>query len=179
MASRCAHAAAWLAAVLLSLPLGAASGSSGIQWAVQFTGVSYHFGKPRQPGLRYNETHDGLGMQHSQTHNGWIKTVSVGVMRDSYDNPSAYAGGALARRLRGHDLSVDVGVAPMLFYRTTRFDDWRGDAPLRLVPAVLPTVTLSHRGGLGANLVALPRGNYGRDLRLPGLVFLQITQRLK
>jgi hypothetical protein len=153
--------------------------TSGKQWALQLTGISHHFGKPRQTGMRFNETHDGLGMQQTQSRQGWITTVSFGVMKDSYDNQSAYAGGAVARRLRGHDLSVDVCLAPMLLYRTTRFDDWRGDAPLRLIPALLPTVTLNHRDGLGANLVALPRGNYGQNFKLPGVVFLQVTQRLQ
>lgn len=161
-----------------ALPTAFAQNGGRESWSVQLPGISRHFSKPRQAGMRFNETHDGLGMQATRPREDWLVTWSAGVMRDSYDNQSAYAGAAFMRRLRGFDLSVDVGLSPMLLYRSFRFDDWRGDAPMRVFPVVLPTVTLTHRDGLGANLIAIPPGNYGKNLTLPGVVFLQFTQRI-
>src|SRR5256885_1516003 len=81
-------------------------------------------------------------------------------------------------RLLEGNVEVDLSVAPMLLYRTTRFDDTRGSAPLKLIPVVMPLLSVEHRSsGIGANLTVLPGGNFGKDLQFPGLVFLQFTYR--
>jgi hypothetical protein len=68
----------------------------------------------------------------------------------------------------------------MLLYRTTRFDGARGPAPYKLIPIVMPLLSVEHRAsGIGANMTVLPAGNFGKELRFPGLVFVQFTYRLR
>ncbi len=174
---------AWLA---LALACGCATEvrAQGQHWDMQMPGMSHHFDKPRKRGAQWNESHDGFGLQRSVAlddgiGSGWVWRDSVGVMVDSFGNPGGYAGAGPAWRERRANFDIDAGLAPMLLYRTTRFDDWRGPAPMRLIPAVLPTLTLQHRpSGAGANIIAVPSMNLGGDYRMPGLVFLQFTRRM-
>jgi hypothetical protein len=172
-------------AIGLALAMSSAPAAQAQHWDVQMPGMSHHFERPRKRGAVWNERHDGFGLQRTveldaaRLHAGWVWRESAGVMVDSFGNPGAYAGAGLAWRQRRARFDVDAGLAPMLLYRTTRFDDWRGPAPLKLIPAVLPTFSLQHRpSGTGANIIAVPALTMGADFRMPGLVFVQLTRRL-
>ena len=171
--------------------VGFASGvpahATASNWELQLPGMSQHFEKPRKRGAEWNQYHEGMGLQRTidvdrnRLDGGWVLRYSGGFMLDSYGNESGYLGAGLAWRRRSTIFDVDAGVAPMLLYRTTRFDDpRRGPAPLRLIPAMLPTLSVEHRqSGIGANIILVPAMDLGRDFRMPGLAFVQFTRKLE
>ena len=147
---------------------------------LQLPGLSHHFSDPQLPGRSWTDFHDGLGVQLTQRHQTWVVRYTAGFMRDSFNNQGAYAGGSVGVRLLEGSVEIDLSAAPMLLYRTTRFDDQFGRAPLKLIPVVMPLLSFEHRAsGIGGNLTVLPGGNFGKDLQFPGLVFLQFTYRLR
>jgi hypothetical protein len=169
----------WVPVLLLALAACDAAARDDT-WALQLPGVSRHFGAPQQPGEAWNELHDGLGLQRTQRHASHVVRLTGGFMRDSFNHQGLYAGGALGYRLLEGEYEVDLAAAPMLLYRSTRFDDARGPAPRKLIPIVLPMLTVEHRAsGIGANLTILPAGNFGKELRFPGLIYLQFTVRFR
>lgn len=146
---------------------------------LQLPGVSHHFGAPSQAGRSWTDFHDGLGVQKTERDTSLVVRYTAGFMRDSFNNQGLYAGGSIGLRLHEGEFEVDVSAAPMLLYRTTRFDDARGNAPLKLIPVVMPLLSFEHRPSrIGGNLTILPGGNFGKDLKFPGLVFIQFTYRL-
>lgn len=147
---------------------------------LQLPGLSHHFSSPQQAGRDWTDFHDGLGVQHTTRRARTVLRFTGGFMRDSFNNQGAYAGVAFGLRLLEGDFEVDISAAPMVLYRTTRFDDERGRAPLKVIPVVMPLLSFEHRpSGIGGNLTVLPGGNFGKDLQFPGLVFLQFTYRLR
>jgi hypothetical protein len=149
---------------------------------VQLPGLSHHFSKPTErngmEGRRYNEHHWGIGLEFEDpapTTPGdgrpWITRTSFGLIKDSLDAMGLYAGRTIQRRvLDKAAFSVDVGAGAFLFLRTMQFD-----GPHRLVPAVLPVISVSHKPTrLGVNAVLVPeftiKGN-----KMPGVFFLQFT----
>lgn len=145
-------------------------------WELHLPGVSHHFGKPKVPGRSYNEFHDGLGLQRTEVRPSYVLRYSAGFMRDSFDKQGGYVGGSIGVRVIDGAYSVDLTAAPMLLYRTTGFT--RTDR--KFIPILLPMVSFEHKAtGLGANLTVLPAGNFGKDMRFPGLVYLQFTYRLQ
>jgi hypothetical protein len=167
--------------VACALALVAVEAVAGEQsWELHLPGYSHHFSSPQQPGRHWADLHDGLGLQRTTRNDDTVVRFTAGFMRDSFDNQGLYAGGAIGVRLLRGDVEVDVSAAPMLLYRTTRFDDAHGPAPLKLIPVVMPLLSFEHRAsGIGANLTVLPGGNFGKDLQFPGLVFIQLTYRLR
>lgn len=164
----------WLACFAADAAAGETS------WELQLPGVSHHFSSPQQAGRHWTDFHDGLGVQRTTRNDNLVVRYTAGFMRDSFNNQGLYAGGAIGLRLMRGDVEVDLSAAPMLLYRTTRFDDAAGQAPLKLIPVVMPLLSLEHRAsGIGANLTILPGGNFGKDLQFPGLVFIQFTYRLR
>ena len=148
-------------------------------WELQLPGWSYHFGSPQQPGRHWADYHDGLGVQRTTRNEDTVFRYTAGFVRDSFNNQGLYAGGAIGLRTRRGDIDVDLSLAPMLLYRTTRFDDARGKAPYKLIPIVMPILSMEHHAtGIGANVTVLPGGNFGKDLHFPGLFFIQFTYRL-
>jgi hypothetical protein len=146
---------------------------------LQLPGFSYHFSPPKQEGRSWTDFHDGLGVQFTTRYPQLTVRYTAGFMRDSFNNQGLYAGGSVGLRLLEGDVEVDLSAAPMLLYRTTHFDDAQGDAPLKLIPVIMPLLSFEHRAsGIGANLTVLPGGNFGKDLQFPGLIFLQFTYRL-
>jgi hypothetical protein len=169
--------------LLLACVLGffaAEAGAAEESFELQLPGVSHHFSKPQQPGRDWTDFHDGLGVQLTQRYETWVVRYTAGFMRDSFNNQGAYAGGSLGLRLLEGSVEIDLSAAPMLLYRTTRFDDETGRAKLKLIPVVMPILSFEHRAsGIGGNLTVLPGGNFGKDLQFPGLVFLQFTYRFR
>jgi len=163
-----------LSAVACSTPSAGRSAERFL--TLQLPGFSEHFGAPKEPGKSWNQVHDGLGLEWGHVHNTQIRRYTVGFMRDSFGKQGVYGGAAFGLRLYDRDFSLDASVAPMLLYRTTRFDtDSR-----KLIPVLLPMISIVHQNsGIGANLTVLPAGNFGKDLRFPGLIYLQLTYRLR
>lgn len=149
-------------------------------WELHLPGYSHHFSAPQAPGRHWTDFHDGLGVQRTTRNEDWVVRYTGGFMRDSFHNQGLYAGGAIGYRLMRGDVEVDISAAPMVLYRTTRFDDATGNAPLKLIPVVMPILSIEHRAsGIGANVTVLPGGNFGKDLQFPGLVFVQLTYRFR
>lgn len=170
-----------LAAVFafLAVPIDA-NASSAASWELQLPGLSYHFGSPHQPGKSYRYFHDGLGLQRTEVRPNYVLRFTAGFVRDSFNNHGLYAGGSIGYRFYDQGLKAELAAAPMLLYRTLRFDNASGNAPLRLIPIVLPMLVLDHpASGLGANITALPGGKFGKDLNFPGMVFVQLTYRFR
>lgn len=162
-------AAAWSASSSAQQP-------KGQFLTLQLPGFSEHFGAPKQPGKSWNQVHDGLGLEWGRVNGNRIRRYTAGFMRDSFGKQGLYGGAAYGLRLHDQDFSVDASVAAMLLYRTTRFDtDSR-----KLIPVLLPMLSVVHKStGIGANLTILPAGNFGKDLKFPGLIYLQFTYRLR
>lgn len=171
----------WLAGAVVGLLSAVVSPAVAQQapretWELQLPGISHHFGKPEVAGRSYNEFHDGLGLQLTRVKPAYVTRYTAGFMRDSFNKQGGYAGASLAWRAMDGDFTVDAGAAAMLLYRTTGFK--RDD--LKLIPVVLPMLSIEHKAsGIGGNLTVLPAGNFGKDLRFPGLIFLQFTYRLR
>ncbi|HEU0203854.1 MAG TPA: hypothetical protein VFR86_25875 [Burkholderiaceae bacterium] len=168
-----------LVIAFLALPC-AARAANEPAWELQLPGVSYHFGSPDQPGKRWKQFHDGLGLQRTAPGERYVWRATAGFMRDSYNHQGLYAGASVGYRVYDSSVKAELAAAPMLLYRTTRFDDHRGKAPHRLIPIVMPMIILSHpESGFGANITVLPGGNFGKDLHFPGLIYVQLTYRLR
>lgn len=149
-------------------------------WELQLPGVSYHFGSPDQPGKRWKQFHDGLGLQRTVDGERYVWRATAGFMRDSYNHQGLYAGGSLGYRVYDSSVKAELAAAPMVLYRTTRFDDHRGKAPHRVIPIIMPMIILNHpESGFGANITILPGGNFGKDLHFPGLIYVQLTYRIR
>ena len=145
-------------------------------WQLHLPGVSYHFDAPEQAGKSWNQLHDGLGLQHTRVRGNRVRRLTAGFMRDSFDKQGLYVGGAYGLRLLDGDYQFDVSAAPMLLYRAVEFDARHR----KLIPIILPMLSVEHRrSGVGANITVLPGGNMGKNLKFPGLIFLQLTMTLR
>ena len=143
-------------------------------------GLSHHFGSPQQAGRSWTDFHDGLGVQWTRRDTKMVVRYTAGFMRDSFGAQGLYAGGSIGYRLLEGDHEIDLAAAPLVLYRTTRFDDESGKAPYKVIPVIMPLLSYEHRAsGFGGNLTILPAGNFGKDLRFPGLIFVQFTYRLR
>lgn len=162
--------------------LTARANDSSLTWELQLPGISHHFGTPSQANKSYRHFHDGLGIQRTDDRGEHVVRYSAGFMRDSFGHQGLYIGGSVGYRFNPSDTwRTDVSAAPMLLYRTTRFDDQvHGNAPYRWIPIVLPVVAVQHKpSGIGANIIATPGGNFGKNLKFPGLIYAQFTYRLR
>jgi hypothetical protein len=172
-------AARWFAGAVLGLAAVASPANAqetSESWQLHLPGVSHHFGKPEEAGRQYNELHDGLGLQRTQVKPSYVTRYTAGFMRDSFDKQGGYAGASIGLRLMDGNVTVDAGGAAMLLYRTTGF----AKSDRKLIPVVLPMLSVEHKSsGIGGNVTVLPAGNFGKDLRFPGLIFLQFTYRLR
>lgn len=150
--------------------------------SVQLPGMSHHFDPPMDkhghpmPGRKFNERNWGIGLQIDEPMQGdwqqWTAKTSFGVMKDSLDAMGAYVGQTWQKRLVDDaGFTVELGGGAFLFYRTLRFD-----GPHRLVPAVLPVLSVTYRPWqLGANLVAVPRCRVSGGT-MPNVLYLQFTK---
>ncbi len=156
--------------------LGAAQAHEAqTSWELQLPGVSHHFGSPRMPGKSWNQFHDGLGLQYSEVKGDRVRRYTAGFMRDSFGKQGTYVGAAFGLRMIDSRYTVDLAAAPMLLYRTVKFDT----SDRVLVPVVMPILSVEHKAsGIGGNLTVLPGGNFGKNLRFPGLIYLQLSYRL-
>jgi hypothetical protein len=181
MNTQSVRAVAHLALASALLAAAGAQAAPRVTHELQLAGVSHHFSPPQAAGREWNQSHDGLGLQRTRLEDGRALRYSAGFMRDSHGKQGLYAGLSYSLHGQRHGHALDLGVAPMLLWRTTRFDSARyGPAPHRLVPALLPIVNYQHLpSGVGANITAMPQVRLSDDLQYPALVFVQFTMRLK
>ncbi|MCU0950348.1 MAG: hypothetical protein MUC68_04640 [Burkholderiaceae bacterium] len=175
-----AHVGKVTAIIAAMLATAGAQAAPAITHELQITGISHHFNAPQAAGRDWNQNHDGLGLQRTRVESGRALRYSAGFMRDSHGKQGLYAGLAYSLHGRRHGHALDLGIAPMLLWRTTRFDSVRlGPAPHRLVPALLPMFNYQHLpSGFGANVTAMPQVRLSEELQYPALVFVQFTKRL-
>jgi len=70
-------------------------------------GKSKHFGKSDEQG--YNENNVGLGITGEKADIGLVKLLTAGGYKNSFNKPSYYAGGGLAKRFGSGDYTMDIG----------------------------------------------------------------------
>lgn len=164
-----------LAAVLLSGASNAHAQAPERRWALHLPGTSHHFNPPTAPGRHWNEWHPSLGLEHraplDERWPGWTRRLAGGLLKDSLARWGGYAAASAQRRLwENAHWRVEAGAGAFVFYRTF---DWERER--RLMPAVLPVVSVEHRpSGLGANVLAVPHFRT-RSGEMPGVLFAQLT----
>lgn len=146
------------------------------QWFMHTGGVSHHFQQTSAPGRQWNQNHPGIGFERRQTpEGGWDVRYTGGVMEDSRNIWSGYAGAAYMRDWKlGAGVSFGLGAGAYAFYRSMSWDGRRG-----LVPGVLPTASLGLLDNqVALNLLYVPRmAVYGRSM--PEVVYLQLAVRMR
>ncbi len=163
-------------AVLIGAALSAAPAmaSAEPQWHLQTGGLSHHFAQTDAPGRQWNDSHPGLGVEYRNTvDSNWSTRLTVGLMRDSRQFASGYAGGVyLYDMARGGGASASMGLGLYAFYRSST---WDGD--MQLVPAIAPTFTFGLlKDRVGISVIALPKVTlFGRSST--PLVFAQLSFR--
>ena len=73
---------------------------------LDINGLSQHFGGE----IPYNEVNPGLGITRETEKDKVVKALMAGVYQNSFEDPSAYVGGHLAKRF-GDDYYMDLGVS--------------------------------------------------------------------
>ena len=73
---------------------------------LDINGKSKHFGGEQE----YNETNPGVGITRETVDDYVVKALMAGYYKNSFNNPSYYLGGHLARRF-GDDYYADLGVS--------------------------------------------------------------------
>lgn len=76
-----------------------------LDYYLDINGLSRHINTP----VELNETNPGLGITAEDVNNKVVKALMAGFYKNSFENPSLYAGGSLARRF-GNDYYADLGV---------------------------------------------------------------------
>lgn len=69
-------------------------------------GLSKHFGGQEE----YNEVNPGIGITRETEKDKVVKALMAGVYQNSFEDPSVYLGGHLAKRF-GDDYYLDLGVS--------------------------------------------------------------------
>ena len=70
-------------------------------------GKSRHQGE--SAGKGYNENNYGFGVTGAKEKEGLVKLLTTGGYKNSYNDPSFYAGGGLAKRFQAGDYYADIG----------------------------------------------------------------------
>jgi len=147
---------------LLSLPAHAG------QMSLIVNGKAFHFDTPS--GQNFNESNWGGGLQYDfdavGENKNWVPFLAASGFKDSFKNPSYYAGGGIMRRYRFNEASlpvnVDIGVIGFLMTR----EDFRDNQPF---PGVLPVLSFG-TDRVALNVTYIPRV----DPKMVPLVFLQL-----
>jgi hypothetical protein len=91
------------------------------QWSLLLNGKAVHLEK--RPGVHYNEENWGAGVQYDfkMTESKWVPFLTASGFKDSYENPSYYAGGGTMRRFSfGEEkgsVHLDAGMVAFLMIR--------------------------------------------------------------
>ena len=73
---------------------------------LDINGLSKHFGGQEE----YNEVNPGIGITRETEKNKVVKALMAGIYENSFEDPSVYVGGHLAKRF-GDDYYLDLGVS--------------------------------------------------------------------
>lgn len=157
----------------------------GDEWFMTLGGASSHARETRVDGRAWNESHSSFGLERrvaglpwsSHADARWQVRYLAGTLEDSRYVWSSYAGVGVLREVAHYGpLRLHVGAYSSLYYKST---SWRSDGAMRLIPAVLPTVSLTdQRSGLGVNLSWVPPVRWaGRDTI--STVLLQMSYRVE
>ena len=73
---------------------------------LDINGLSKHFGGEQE----YNEVNPGIGITRETERDKVVKALMAGVYQNSFEDPSAYLGGHIARRF-GDDYYLDLGLS--------------------------------------------------------------------
>ena len=76
-----------------------------LDYYLDVNGSSKHLGTD----YPYNEKNDGFGLTAENNDSNLIKMLTAGGYKNSFSEPSYYAGGGLAKRFGVGDYDVDVG----------------------------------------------------------------------
>lgn len=74
---------------------------------LDINGKSKHQGE--SAGQGYNENNYGFGITGEKVDNGLVKLLTAGGYKNSFNDPSYYAGGGLAKRFQSGDYYADLG----------------------------------------------------------------------
>lgn len=74
---------------------------------LDINGLSKHVGGQEYD---YNEVNPGIGITRETVNDKVVKALMAGVYENSFEDPSVYAGGHIARRF-GDDYYLDLGVS--------------------------------------------------------------------
>ncbi|HSH84563.1 MAG TPA: hypothetical protein VK979_05315 [Guyparkeria sp.] len=129
-----------LTAALVAMLTAPAVQAAGDEWRLTINGLSRHFSTDT-PRDELNERNPGIGLERHME--SWY--AAAGSYVDSYDCEAGYIGGGQRWRMaEGHGLSLDLGYLVSAHFRCLDADD----PGQKLVPAVVPTVTLGALDGL-------------------------------
>lgn len=145
---------------------------------VQLPGFSHHFSDPiaAKHGKKWNEKNYGIGLEFrdpvdTENWNRWSTLKSAGLMKDSLGAWGGYATVTLQKRIINNEYTVDAGPALGIFWRTFNFG-----GPHRLMPAILPSLSIEHKkSGWGINSILIP-GFKWRDRKMPTVLWVGITK---
>ena len=73
---------------------------------LDINGLLKHFGGEKE----YNEVNPGIGITRETEKDKVVKALMAGIYKNSFEDPSAYVGGHLAKRF-GDDYYLDLGVS--------------------------------------------------------------------
>lgn len=76
------------------------------QYYLDINGLSKHFGGDQE----YNEVNPGIGITRETANDKVVKALMAGMYENSFEDPSFYLGGHLAKRF-GDDYYLDLGVS--------------------------------------------------------------------
>lgn len=136
------------------------------QWSLLINGKSIHFEKSTIE--KYNEENYGVGVQYdfSLKDSKWVPFLTASGFKDSYKNPSYYAGGgAMYRHYFGTEknkLYFDIG---LVVFAMTRKNYQNGDPFL----GMLPMITFGN-SRVALNMTYVPK----IDPKMVPIVFFQI-----
>jgi Antimicrobial peptide resistance and lipid A acylation protein PagP len=141
-------------------------------WDIVVNGRSFHIDAAKE----WNEDNWGLGIEREfDTSSRWVKVALANGLKDSFGEPSYFAGGGVKRRfrVRSDDLYVDLGVIGFVMTR----EDVNHNQPF---PGLLPAVTVGGKR-VALNVTYMPEFIYDRvmtgrliDPGMNGVLFLQL-----
>ena len=73
---------------------------------LDINGLSKHFGGQEE----YNEVNPGIGVTRETEKDKVVKALMAGIYQNSFEDPSAYVGGHIAKRF-GDDYYMDLGLS--------------------------------------------------------------------
>jgi hypothetical protein len=156
--------------LLVALAIFAAAPARADQLHLLINGKAIHFSPPR--GSDFNERNWGFGLQYdfAPVRERWVPFLTASGFRDSFKNPSYYAGGGFLRRSviapSLDDLHFEWGLVAFLMTR----EDHKDNRPFF---GVLPAFSLG-TDRIAINMSYVPKVHP----KMTNLIFFQLKLRL-